>query len=180
KLLHILRTRGLQETALFVLSRVVRSQTHLLFCNDNAGQGIPIKWNANEVVFEATQASELDALTQRCGDLPDDIAEYLAAIRSKQAIGIFIFVEDRLAHWAFVMKQSRTACYLGFPDPAVGLLGSAFTVPEFRGRGLQTRSVAHRTNLAWRHGYTTVISETAPENEPSARALQAGGMQSRG
>ena len=109
----------------------------------------------------------------------EETGEYIEGIRKGDVIGVFVLADGRIAHRAFLMRRSRTLDILGAPDGAV-LLGHAYTVPRFRGRGYQKLSIAARMNEAWELGAESVISETAPDNVPSMRALESAGLNRSG
>ncbi len=111
--------------------------------------------------------------------LPTGGEEYLDGIRSGNTRGLLLLLDDTPAHWAFVMRASRTSTLLGFERDAL-LLGNDFTLPAFRQRGLQTRSVRLRLQEAKRWGAAHAVAETAMENDFSARGLTRGGMRELG
>ncbi|MEO6924808.1 MAG: GNAT family protein [Bryocella sp.] len=180
KLLNLLRTRGIRATAGFIGTRLFRVETHLVFCNDDQSHTLDVEWSQGISIVEAASSSDLAKLDRYKAALPASAGEYVDAIRVGQAIGLFVFADGQLAHWSFLLKQTRTLCYLGFCGRNAALLAAMFTVPSFRGQGLQTRAVVHLTNLAHRSGNKTVVAETSPDNEASARAMKSGGMQSNG
>jgi hypothetical protein len=111
--------------------------------------------------------------------LPPGGEEYLDGIRSRNTRGLLLLLDDTPAHWAFVMRASRTSTLLGFERDAL-VLGNDFTVPAFRQRGLQTCSVRLRLQEAKRWGAVHAIAETAMDNDFSARGLTRGGMSELG
>ncbi|TQE92754.1 MAG: GNAT family N-acetyltransferase, partial [Spiribacter salinus] len=101
--------------------------------------------------------------------------EYMEGIRKGEVIGVFVLVDGVLAHWAFILRSSRTSCLLGV-GRGEALLGNAYTNPQFRGRGLQTTSLRQRLQECRRLGITHVYTETVPDNWPSRRAMERVGM----
>ena len=57
------------------------------------------------------------------------------------------------------------------------LIGNAFTVPAYRGKSAQPRSVKARASLAREAGYERILAETSPDNLASQRGMTKGGMQ---
>ena len=180
KLLNLFETRGLRATAAFIWSRLFRVETHLVFYNDDKNRTLDVAWNQGTSVVEAASLSDLATLDNYIAALPNNVGEYIDAVRTGQASGLFIFVDGHLVHWAFLLKQTRTLCYLGFCERSAALITTMFTIPSFRGQGLQTRAVRYLTNLAHSTGHEIVVAETSPDNEPSSRALKSGGMKTTG
>lgn len=111
--------------------------------------------------------------------LPPGNEEYLDGIRSRNTRGLLLLLDDTPAHWAFVMRASRTSMLLGFERDAL-VLGNDFTVPAFRQRGLQTCSVRLRLQEAKRWGAAHAVAETVMDNDFSAGGLTRGGMRELG
>lgn len=180
KLRQLYRTRGFWAAVAFVMSRLFRVETHLVFYNDDYEHAVDVAWDSDTLVVEASSADDLASLGDYRDVLPDSVAEYTEAIATGQASGLFVFVHGQLAHWSFLLTQTRTLCYLGFSRGQPALMAAMFTVPSFRRRGLQTRAIMHLTNMAHRAGNEIVVAETSPDNQPSARAMKSGGMKSAG
>jgi RimJ/RimL family protein N-acetyltransferase len=180
KLLNLFRLRGFRTTLAFVGSRLFRVESHLVFYNDDQNRILDVAWSQGILVVEAASSADLAQLDNYKAALPSSAGEYVDAIRAGQAMGLFVFVDGQLAHWSFLLKQTRTLCYLGYCGRSAALVAAMFTVPSFRGQGLQTRAVLQLTNLAHRSGNKIVVAETSPDNEPSARAMKSGGMKSAG
>jgi RimJ/RimL family protein N-acetyltransferase len=101
--------------------------------------------------------------------------EYLEAVSRGEAQGLAVLNGGTLVHYAFLMYANKTACLLGF-GRRVGLIGNAFTVPSYRGRGCQSRSAAARIGMAREAGLEQVISETRYDNIASQKNLPRAGM----
>lgn len=170
----LLRERGLAGLIGFLATRVARVRRHVLFLERAVDSG-PIEWRADETVLTVCTAAELESLERRIGPLPPDLAPYWDGVCRGEAACCLVLVGEMLAHWGFLMYRSRMLCLLGAPAGAV-LLGNAYTVPAFRGRGLQTRSLRARRQLAADTGAAWVVVETAPDNTPSRRAIVRAGM----
>lgn len=63
--------------------------------------------------------------------MPPGLEEYWDGIRIGNTRGLLLLIDDTPAHWAFVMRESRTSTLLGFKRDAA-LLGNDFTVPGYR------------------------------------------------
>jgi hypothetical protein len=107
--------------------------------------------------------------------LSADNREYLEAIPRGEAEGLAVLCDGKVVHYAFLMYRNKTACLLGFGKKS-GLVGNAFTIGPYRGRGCQARSVAARIKMAEQAGLDRVISETSYDNIASQHGLRKGGM----
>lgn len=174
----LLRARGLVGLTGFLATRVARVRRHVLFLEPAVDPG-PVDWQEDETVLIVRTAAELESLEQRVGALPAELRPYRDGVARGEAAGCLVLVGETLAHWSFLMYRSRMLCLLGAPEGAV-LLGNAYTVPAFRGRGLQTRSLRARRRLAADSSAAWVVVETAPENTASRRALVRAGIAEMG
>lgn len=170
----LLRERGLSGVAGFLAARVARVRRHVLFLERAVDPG-PVDWHADETVLTIRTAGQLDSLERRIGVLPPGLRPYCDGVRRGEVAGCIVLVGDTLAHWSFLMYRSRMLCLLGAPEGAV-LLGNAYTVPAFRGHGLQTRSLRARRRLAAESGAAWVAVETTPDNTASRRAIARAGI----
>jgi RimJ/RimL family protein N-acetyltransferase len=159
--------------------RFYARRAHALFAAECALVPAAV-WLSSEqpVQFSQTQplspAQRNDLLT-----IWPDAGQYLQAVADGEAMGLLVRAEGRIVHSAYVMFGNKTLCVLGL-DPSSALLGNASTVPEYRGRGCQVRSIAERAAMAANAGYKQVVAETAPDNVPSQRALRRAGLCSAG
>lgn len=155
--------------------RILRHQSHLVFgteCSTN----LHVRWLPQEVPIHYSRTAPLPAVRRNeLEHLLPDSGPYLLAVDNGEAEGLLVCVDDRIVHSAFLMFMNKTTCLLGF-DRRTGLLGNAYTVPVYRGRGCQARSTQMRVLMAARAGLTSVISETSPGNGASQRGLIKGGM----
>lgn len=101
---------------------------------------------------------------------------YLDDIERDHIIGVIIRVNQSIVHYGFLMKRNRTRGLLGLPRNAA-LSGHDYTLPSYRGRGAQGRSVLARAHLARDAGFSWIYSETSPDNLASQRGLAKGGME---
>jgi RimJ/RimL family protein N-acetyltransferase len=102
-------------------------------------------------------------------------AEYVADIRRGRIVGFVILYQDEVVHYSFLFLRNKTACILGL-DRHSALIGNAFTIPGYRGRRAQPRSVKARCHLAREAGYERIVAETSPDNLASQKGMQKGGM----
>jgi len=129
-------------------------------------------------VFHVLTTDDLRA-QQRVVDallmLSSDNAEYLHDIQRGRVIGFVIEFEQTLVHYSYLFLRNKNACILGL-DVNTALIGNAFTVPIYRGKGAQARSVKARASLAHGAGYQSILAETSPDNVASQRGMLKGGM----
>jgi RimJ/RimL family protein N-acetyltransferase len=91
-----------------------------------------------------------------------------------------IFVDGRLAHARWI---TTAALESRLPDPLLHLrsdeveAGLSFTVPEFRGRGLQAHGLRESCRIAREAGTSRVLSLTKADNHASRRGLTKAGFQ---
>ncbi|WP_332671514.1 hypothetical protein [Aromatoleum sp.] len=155
---------------------LVRSRTHLLYerlC-DNAP--FPSLGDGEQALI---LTHENLALHQPlCGALVAmnrENADYLDDVRKDRVLGVVFTNDGRIVHHAFVFKRNRTVKLLGLPRTAA-LVGHAFTVDDYRGRGCQGRSLDVRAWVAGQAGFERMIAETSPDNLASQRGMEKGGM----
>lgn len=165
----LIRERGFTGLIGFLATRLVRIRRHVVFLK-RVAEPAPVDWREDETVLIVRSAEELEMLEHRTGELPPDFGPYRDGIHRGEAVGCFVLVGGTLAHWSFLMYRSRMLCLIGAPSDAV-LLGNAYTIPSFRGRGLQTRSLKMRQHLATESGAAWLAVEAAPDNVASRRAI---------
>lgn len=172
--------RGPAGLLRFLASRMARLQYHRLFRYDNDGAALtPRQWRGYRVVLTTRErhavhsrrfAGAFAAVARQGGE------EYLAAVARGEAALVLILCDEAPAHYAFLLRESRTVAVLGEEPGAVALIGNAYTWPAHRGRGLHPYGVYRRGRLARRLGYAGAASETARGNVASQRGLTKGGF----
>lgn len=160
--------------------RLIRTQSHLLFHAPiqevvQPGPGDEVVCTAISVDTIGQQRALADSLVQ----LNPDNRLYLADIEKDRITGLVISKNGKPVHYGFVFKSNKTACLLGLPACAA-LIGNSFTVPQYRGQGLQARSVRARADIALLNGFTAVAAETHPDNHASQRGLTKSGLKLQG
>ncbi len=94
-----------------------------------------------------------------------------------------IFVAGRLAHARWI---ATAALESRLPDPLLRLrpteieAGLSFTVPEFRGRGLQPYGLRESCRIALESGASRVLSLTKTRSHASRRGLSKAGFKPSG
>lgn len=106
-------------------------------------------------------------------------AAYLHAVRCGRVVGFFILHRGKVVHFAFLFLQNRMNQILGLP-PDVARIGHAYTVPAYRGKGCQGRSILARAAYARELGYSAIAAETRPDNVASQNGMKKAGMELRG
>lgn len=101
---------------------------------------------------------------------------YVADIRRGLIVGFIIEADRRIVHYGYLFLRNRMACILGMRG-ATAVIGNAFTVPDYRGKSAQSRSVMARSCLAGQAGFETIAAETSPDNHASQRGMSKAGMQ---
>lgn len=165
----------------FVSTRLLRLYRHRVFVS-NLDElpyefGSPVPSRPPEAMY-LTTGDDLRRQNDHLQLLPPGLEEYWDKIRSGNTRGLLL-IDQTPAHWAFVMRESRTLALLGFKH-GVALLGNDFTVPGYRHRGLQTHSVRPSLQESRKWGAVYAIAETAVGNDFSTRALTRGGMRGLG
>ena len=179
KLNRLIRDRGFVASLRFIGSRFFRVQQHMVFEHDLSN--VPsVDWPLGvEVVPLITAQDVTSEIYAELVNLASDNTDYLNDIKRGSCIGLVVRQDNKIVHFAFVMRGSRMLCLLGLPSNAA-LLGNAYTLPEFRGRGYQTRSITQRIKLASQQNFIIAYSETAPDNYTSQRCIKRGGMLFKG
>jgi RimJ/RimL family protein N-acetyltransferase len=127
-------------------------------------------------VLTADNLSGLQTVVERLLSVSPDNAEYVTDIRRRRVIGFIIEFDSTVVHYGYVFLRNKTACILGL-DSKTALIGNAFTVPAYRGKSAQPRSVKARASLARAGGYERILAETSLDNLASQRGMTKGGMQ---
>jgi len=175
KMLAKLQKDGVLKTLAFLRKKLVRVQKHLVYSADCTAAPEP-QWLAGEKAFISSHTNPwAQALCDEVLSISAENAEYLQAILDGEAEGLAVLRDSKVVHYGFLMHRNKTARLLGF-GTSVGLIGNAFTVRGYRGRGCQARSVAARIRMAQKAGLRRVISETSYDNTASHRNLVKGGM----
>lgn len=104
-----------------------------------------------------------------------EVSEYLQDVHAGRVVALVMLRDGKVMHYSYVFLRNKSACILGLSDDTA-LIGNAFTVPEYRGRGCQPRSIALRAAIAKERGYRFIAAETSPENRASQRGMHKGGM----
>jgi GNAT superfamily N-acetyltransferase len=93
----------------------------------------------------------------------------------------FWFVAYAQEHLVSDNVPSRAVGFAGMvwcePFPLVGYLKRCYVLPEYRGRGLQSRFLKIREDKARKLGWTTLVSECAETNHASANNFKRGGYE---
>ena len=174
--------RGLMIQRLFAswVRRLIRTQSHLVFFApiQNVVTQVDtedLKW----VTISSQNMSEHRTLTDALVALNPDNTHYIADIQKDIITGLVILEGEQVVHYGFVFKSNKTADFLGL-QPGTALIGNSFTMPRYRGQGLQAKSVSARAEIARRHGYAAIAAETSPENHASQRGLIKSGLKLQG
>jgi len=159
--------------------RAFRIRRHVVFVADAQDIASPV-WPEDELPVRFTPRQPLAPdLRRQLAALPVESAAYLRAVEHGEAQGVVVCVAGRIVHCAFLMFGNKTACLLGFGKD-IALLGNAFTVKDYRGKGCQMRSLRERTAMARDAGIARVLSETSPDNDASQRGLIKAGLRRLG
>lgn len=177
QLIDRLRLLGLRQFTKRLLSALFRSRAYVLFSRDceDAVMPEPLPGEAFHVL-SAHNLIEKQTLLEALLSVSHENAEYVEDIRRHRILGFVIEFEQEVAHYGYLFLRNKTACILGI-DSKTALIGNAFTVPGYRGKGAQPRSVRARAALARENGYRTILAETNPDNAASQRGMAKGGMQ---
>lgn len=161
------------------LNRVYARRSHALFVAHCAH--VPsVTWPAGEQAVQFSKTQPLSSADhQELLALWPDAGPYLKAVACGEAMGLLVRADGRIVHSAYVLIGNKTLRILGC-DRSSGLLANASTVPDYRGRGCQTRSVATRLAMSAQAGFREVVAETALDNQHSQRALLRAGLRSMG
>lgn len=127
------------------------------------------------VLSSETLSKEAGAAAALLG-LNTDNKQYIDAIAAGEAIGVVISHLGEPVHYGFLYLKNRTHRLLGLPKDGA-LMGNAFTVESYRGKGCQARSVGIRAQLASDAGFERVYAETGLDNDASKRGLSKAGME---
>lgn len=180
RLVESLNRRGVPATLRRVARLVVRSRTHLLYeraCGDRSFP--PLGDGERVVILTHENLMQYRPLCDGLVAINPENADYLEDVRKDRVVGVIFVNDDRIVHHAFVFKRNRTAKLLGLPRTAA-LVGHAFTIEDYRGRGCQGRSLDVRAWVAAQAGFERVIAETSLDNVASQRGMEKGGMQPLG
>ena len=87
-----------------------------------------------------------------------------------------VLVDGKCLHFGSVGFSSRQVRVLGEPRNTP-VIGSCFTFPEARGRGLYQRALASLAARLQAEGHGRLLIETHPENRASRRGIERAGFQ---
>lgn len=131
------------------------------------------------VVIDAINIGEHKEVVAGLKTLAADAADYLDDVRAGRIVALVILHRNEVVHCSYVFLRNKSACILGL-NGDTALVGNDFTVPSYRGKGCQSRSVALRAAIARERGFAFIAAETSPDNLASQHGLQNGGMESAG
>lgn len=156
--------------------RVLRVHHYLVFERDCEGAAAPALQGGESIfVIDASSLDEHAEVVRAVQRLAGDAADYFKDVRAGKVVALVIQYQGEVVHYSYVFLRNKSACILGL-NKQTALIGNAFTVPAYRGKGCQSRSVALRAAIAAGRGFTVVAAETSPDNVASQRGLQNGGM----
>lgn len=171
---------GIRRFARRVLWVFFRNRAHLLYCRNCTDATMPDPLPGETFhVLTADNLPELSKVVERLLSVSSDSAEYIADIRRRRVVGFVIEFDSDVVHYGYVFLRNKTACILGL-DNKTALIGNAFTVPAYRGKSAQPRSVVARASFARDAGYERILAETSPDNLASQRGMIKGGMRQLG
>ena len=159
-----------------ILAQLFRFRKHIVFflpCSE-----LPLPELVAEETITVLSKHDVDGYPALCRELIElnpENADYLDDVSNDKMHLVVFCVANEIVHYGYLMKSNRTICLLGLPVGAA-LLGNAYTVPAYRGKGCQGRSVLVRARLAKQAGFEAVYSETSPDNVASQRGLRKAGM----
>ncbi len=163
----------------FIRRKIVRIEKHEVFVAERLLTQKPM-WLPEEKVSIIAGGNELGSA------LRDDLLwysptnkEFIDAHRRCEVDGLFIHANDKLVHYAFLIRHNKTTRLIGF-DNETALIGNMYTASDYRGKGYQKRATAALLDWAISSGAQRVIAETSYTNTASQQGLKNGGMQSFG
>jgi len=160
--------------------RLIRRQAHFIFHANIQEAVIPrFDEDMDFTVISARSIGQQRTLTDTLIQLNADNRLYLEDIAKDRIAGLVISENGTPVHYGFVFKSNKTTCLLGLPA-GTALIGNSFTLPAYRGQGLQARSVHARAEIAQLNGFTAIAAETSPDNHASQRGLAKSGMKLQG
>lgn len=159
-----------------ILRRLIRVHKYMLYkapCDQLASSTLADRESV--VVLDATSLALHAETVAALKMLASDASDYLSDVEAGRVVALVISVDGQIVHYSYVFVQNKSACILGL-DRDTALIGNAFTAPDYRGKGCQSRSVGLRAAIAKARGFSFVAAETSPGNVSSQRGLQKGGM----
>lgn len=128
-----------------------------------------------DLVIDAANINQNTKVLTALNKIAADTVDYLEDVNAGRVVALVILHQGEVVHYSYVFLRNKSACVLGL-DRDTALVGNAFTVQSYRGKGCQARSVALRAAIAQDRGFRFIAAETSPENLASQRGLQNGGM----
>ncbi|WBX86007.1 GNAT family N-acetyltransferase [Sphingosinicella microcystinivorans] len=163
-----------------LVSKLFRAKSHLIFEADCSQFPYPNPRDGEQ--FLVIDDKNIESHRDICAALlkiDRDAQDYLKDVKRGKVAAFIILNEGEIVHCSYVFFENKTACILGLPGTSA-LIGNAFTVPSYRGRGCQPRSVAARASIARAENFARVVAETSPDNARSQSGLRKAGMRLAG
>ncbi len=159
---------------------VFRLSSDILFVLDCRDSSMP-KPEPGEafVVLEQKNLANSQRVSDALLRVSSENAEYLDDIRRRRIVGFVLMRGDQVVHFSYLFLENKTACILGL-DRGTALIGNAYTVPSYRGKRAQPRSVHARAWLACRHDFKLIVAVTSLDNLASQKGMENGGMKRAG
>jgi len=159
----------------FIRRKIFRIEKHEVFVAE-AFNVKHQKWLPEEKASIITGDIEIeDALYQALIYYSPDNREFIEALRRREVDGLFVHVNEKLVHYAFLIRCNKTTRLIGF-DKKTALIGNMYTAFDYRGKGCQKRATSALLNFAFNSGVRRVIAETSYTNDASQHGLKNGGM----
>lgn len=156
--------------------RIFRTHRYLVFKCMCEGASRPLREQEESVfVIDAANLDELNYVAKAVERSAADAIDYFNDVRAGKIIALVILHRGEVVHYSYVFLRNKSACILGL-NKDTALVGNDFTVPSYRGKGCQSRSVTLRAAIAKDRGFDFIAAETSPDNVASQRGLQNGGM----
>ncbi|MGI9509523.1 MAG: hypothetical protein ACR2QJ_09275 [Geminicoccaceae bacterium] len=181
----LLRLRSLRETrgwlglAGFLLSRLARTQSDVLF-ERRLGQHEPeppaLGLDHRLVVIDRRNLDDPTMRPLLAELLAGESAAYRPGLEHDDMALAVVDAEGSILHRSFIQFETRYKAILGEADE-LPLIANCHTVPAARGERLYPKTLGHAAALLARQGYRRVIITCDAKNASSIRGIVKAGFQ---
>lgn len=177
RLHSIWRSRGFLGLCWFLVTRLARTQSDMVFEQRLRDQPIPTAFGANRTILIIEHENVGDP------SLQDIVIQLLASESAIYRSGLqqgdlaFAVVDEnrRLLHRSFVQFQTRYKTLLG-ETADVPLLTNCHTIPSMRGERLYPKTLCYAGAILAKRGYHRMIITCDEKNLASIRGIAHGGF----
>ncbi len=177
RLVSVLKARGPKAFAFFIMTRVLRRQSDMLFEIDpqvHSTSSSDFGEHQLVIIDRDRPPTTLDEdLIQQL--FSDENGQYRSALNEGDSLYFVMNSDRQVLHFSYVQHQTRYKKILGEPV-GVPLIGNCFTASQARGQKLYPKTLIEICRNLAGQGCSRAIITCAPDNIPSIKGIERAGF----